>query len=73
MVLRRLWAEVEPKILWADAICIKQSDNEKKAQKVSMMLNIYLYARIVYSWLGEAGGESDRAIDFLSSFEFRTK
>ncbi|OTB05523.1 hypothetical protein M426DRAFT_10566 [Hypoxylon sp. CI-4A] len=38
--------------LWADAICINQSDDVEKGYQVSMMSTIYSKASAVLSWLG---------------------
>ncbi|KAH8592588.1 heterokaryon incompatibility protein-domain-containing protein, partial [Bisporella sp. PMI_857] len=38
--------------VWADAICINQSDGEEKAQQIPFMWRIYQDARTVRVWLG---------------------
>ncbi|KAI1409248.1 heterokaryon incompatibility protein-domain-containing protein [Hypoxylon sp. FL1857] len=38
--------------LWADAICIDQSDNDERSQQVLLMGSIYSSATKVISWLG---------------------
>jgi hypothetical protein len=51
--LRQLrWIE-EPRVLWADAICINQFDTEEKSFQVNMMRDIYRQAHRVLVWLGE--------------------
>ena|SRR5438045_831816 len=37
MVLRRLRDHAIRRVLWVDAICINQTDNEEKSQQVAMM------------------------------------
>jgi hypothetical protein len=44
----------EPRILWADAVCIDQSDDQEKGHQVNMMANVYDHASRVLVWLGEA-------------------
>jgi hypothetical protein len=46
--------------IWADAICINQSDVEEKTEQVRMMGDIYEAAQIVVIWLGPEE-HSDRA------------
>ncbi|XXH05964.1 hypothetical protein Hte_012407 [Hypoxylon texense] len=48
--------------LWADAICINQSDNEERGRQVRRMKDIYSKASRVLIWLGEERDESDRGI-----------
>ncbi|KAK6602789.1 heterokaryon incompatibility protein [Botrytis cinerea] len=40
------------KLVWTDAVCIKQSDNQEKSFQVRLMTQIYSKAKIVYTWLG---------------------
>ena len=44
----------EPRILWADAVCIDQSDDQEKGHQVNMMADVYDHAFAVLVWLGEA-------------------
>jgi len=53
--LRRLRSSVDTRILWVDAICINQHDNQEKAQQIQFMADIYQYARTVNIFLGESG------------------
>ncbi|EWG45939.1 hypothetical protein FVEG_15893 [Fusarium verticillioides 7600] len=39
--LRRLRRKATPRTVWADSICISQSDNQEKGHQVSMMREIY--------------------------------
>jgi len=43
------------RILWIDAICINQADEEEKGKQVTMMGNIYACAVSVLIWTGEPG------------------
>lgn len=38
--------------LWADAICINQSDNDEKSHQIGLMSRIYLETSKVICWLG---------------------
>lgn len=39
--LLRLRLEDQPRVLWADAICINQKDDDERAEQVSLMRDIY--------------------------------
>jgi Heterokaryon incompatibility protein (HET) len=40
------------RVLWIDAICINQTDNDEKNQQVALMASIYKSAEHVLAWLG---------------------
>ncbi len=42
-----------PRYLWADAICINQSDDDEKSIQVTQMGEVYKAARHTIIWLGE--------------------
>jgi hypothetical protein len=42
------------RILWADALCINQSDLVERTHQVSLMSSVYGRAALVIVWLGEA-------------------
>jgi Heterokaryon incompatibility protein (HET) len=52
---------------WVDALCINQGDVKEKNHQVQLMQSIYTKAFAVIIWLGEAGEESEKAIEFISS------
>ena len=52
--------------IWADAICIDQSDPDEKSQQVPLMRQIYQSADVVLVWLGELV-EADRNLIQLVS------
>lgn len=59
--------------LWADAICITQSDMPERISQVELMSSIFAGARRVLCWLGWEKGKEDRrhaqdAIRFIHSF-----
>lgn len=54
--MRRTW---RPVVIWADAICINQTDNLEKAQQVMRMGEIYSKAGRLFIWLGNPVTASD--------------
>jgi hypothetical protein len=65
-----------PRIIWADAICINQADDNEKELQIQFMATIYAKASSVIVWLGEAQNNSDQALDALriaSSARFEAK
>ncbi|CAO2655450.1 Nn.00g105140.m01.CDS01 [Neocucurbitaria sp. VM-36] len=52
-------------LLWVDAVCINQGDNDEKNSQVAMMRLIYETAKRVIVWLGEGTPESDAGMDFI--------
>lgn len=55
--------------IWADAICINQSDTDEKTSQVSMMDVIYISANKTVVWLGPSGDDSDAAMGFMANFK----
>jgi hypothetical protein len=53
------------KILWVDAVCINQENDEEKENQISLMAEIYTKALRVVVWLGEAEADSDRALEAI--------
>jgi hypothetical protein len=53
------------RILWVDAICINQENDEEKEYQISLMTEIYSKALRVAVWLGEAAVDSDRALELI--------
>lgn len=53
------------RIIWTDAICINQEDNDEKGQQVQSMAKIYAKASRVIVWLGEAADNSDEALEAI--------
>lgn len=51
--LKRLRDPEEPRLIWVDAICINQDDDDERGQQVRIMSDIYGAARKVIIWLGE--------------------
>jgi hypothetical protein len=67
-ILRRLQLKDKPRLLWADAICINQLDEEEKSVQVRMMADIYRSATCVLIYLGEDNDGSGVLGDFLPQF-----
>lgn len=55
--------------LWADAICIQQSDLEEKMSQVSMMDSIYASATKTIIWLGPSEDDSDAGMDLIADLD----
>lgn len=51
------------RILWVDAICINQNNNEERRQQVQFMARIYNSASRVVVWLGEEIEEIEGALE----------
>ncbi|VUC25919.1 unnamed protein product [Clonostachys rosea] len=43
--------------IWADAICINQSDSRERSEQVTLMPQIYSKAKLVLGWLGDQHNE----------------
>jgi hypothetical protein len=56
------------RVIWIDALCINQSDDEEKSWQVQLMREIYQRATYVCIWLGPADNTSDEIMDFLQVF-----
>ncbi|RYP16766.1 hypothetical protein DL767_010132 [Monosporascus sp. MG133] len=53
------------RIIWVDAICINQRDNNEKGQQIQFMASIYAKASHVIVWLGKAADNSDQALNVI--------
>jgi hypothetical protein len=47
------------RMLWIDAICINQNDDEERSHQIELMPHIYSGARRGVAWLGESADGSD--------------
>lgn len=63
--LAQVWSATDCEYLWADALCINQSDTPEKNHQVPLMRQIYGRSSRVLMWLGDASADSDLALDFL--------
>lgn len=64
--IRNLQGDEESVTLWADAICINQSDDIEKSGQVQQLKDIYESASDVVVWLGPASHDSDMGMDTLA-------
>ncbi len=53
--------------IWVDAVCIDQSNISERNQQVSMMRDIYIQAKMVFIYLGEAGQWDEEGIIHMKS------
>jgi Heterokaryon incompatibility protein (HET) len=69
-VLRHIRSKTDTVIIWADAICIDQSDNREKSSQVALMTEIYRQCSKVLIWLGlpEPGSLTGNPFEFLEHF-----
>ncbi|OAG19712.1 HET-domain-containing protein [Alternaria alternata] len=65
--LVRLRLTNEARIVWADALCIAQSDEEEKSSQVRRMGSIFHCAKRVVVWLGHV--EKEYALDIKRVFD----
>lgn len=66
-------AKPEGIVIWIDAICINQEDNDEKGRQVGMMGEIYRKATEVVAWLGPSAGGSDALTDCLNALGARAE
>ncbi|KAF3004605.1 hypothetical protein E8E14_007502 [Neopestalotiopsis sp. 37M] len=62
IALKHLRYEDKARVLWIDALCINQANNEEKSAQVAMMADIYQYAHRVIAWLGPEADDSNLAM-----------
>ena len=56
--------------IWADQLCINQSDTDEKETQIGLMKMIYERAGSVMAWLGPAADDSDLAMDKLADAQW---
>ncbi|KAK7711132.1 hypothetical protein SLS57_008222 [Botryosphaeria dothidea] len=64
--LRQLRRKDEGVLLWVDALCINQSDDQEKAEQVGKMGQIFQRAASVVAWIGPQQEDSDLAMDWVA-------
>ncbi|KAF4946002.1 hypothetical protein FGADI_11505 [Fusarium gaditjirri] len=53
------------RVIWIDALCINQRDEEEKSRQVQSMAQVYAKAYLVVVWLGLGTDESDEAFEVI--------
>ncbi|RKK49747.1 hypothetical protein BFJ67_g6769 [Fusarium oxysporum f. sp. cepae] len=66
--LHRFRLKEESRILWADAVCINQSDNAEQASQVALMNEIYASAACTLVCLGREANGSEMVGELLVQF-----
>jgi hypothetical protein len=51
------------RLLWIDALCINQQDNDERNHQIQLMRTVYSQSIKLVVWLGEESDDSDLAID----------
>jgi hypothetical protein len=51
--------------IWADAVCINQTDYQERSHQIRQMSSIYRAAARVIIWLGDSNEATDAAMDYL--------
>ena len=65
-----LYSALKRPYYWIDAICINQDDPSERGHQVNMMGSIYSQAACVFTWLGLASEELDRALKSINKKEY---
>ncbi|KAI9148817.1 Heterokaryon incompatibility protein [Paramyrothecium foliicola] len=63
--LLQLWIHSVESWLWADGLCINQTDLEEKKHAVAGMDVIFHNARLVYAWLGLQSPGTDQVMSWI--------
>ena len=66
--LMHLRKEIEPRLLWIDAVCINQSDPGEKSLQIPLMREIYGKAQHTIIWLGASSPLADLALQHTPNF-----
>lgn len=66
--LRHLRHPEKTRVLWADAVCISQTDVEERNAQVKRMRDVYSLAERVIVWLGPSTSDSALALETLRYF-----
>jgi hypothetical protein len=78
LALRYIRLKNEKRLIWADAICIDQSNIEERGQQVQLMKDIYTLCTRDLIWLGDPGNQSDveqgiEALTRMQSLDYRRR
>ncbi|KAF7958399.1 hypothetical protein EAE96_001948 [Botrytis aclada] len=63
--LLRLRNHTLERVIWVDALCINQQDDQEKGLQIQLMPRIYGQATLVIVYLGEAADDSDLALESI--------
>jgi hypothetical protein len=53
------------RIIWVDAVCINQADEQEKQHQIQSIAKIYGKASRVIVWLGETADDSNEALEAI--------
>lgn len=56
-----------PRLLWVDAVCIDQTNDEEKEHQIQLMPLVYARAKCVLVWLGEVQDDSDMVLESIQA------
>ncbi|KAI1165991.1 heterokaryon incompatibility protein-domain-containing protein [Nemania serpens] len=62
LAMRRLRDPSTHRVIWIDAICINQKDDDEKSQQVAMMGEIYKRCKKCIIWLGESSDNPELGV-----------
>lgn len=65
LALLHLRKRILERIIWVDAVCIDQTNNEEKEHQIQFMAKIYGQANRVIVWLGKMIENSDLALEAI--------
>lgn len=65
--LQQMRLAIQPRTLWADAICINQKDPAEKGFQVPLMAQIYRGGRRTLVWLGQADQWTEMVFDAVKN------
>ncbi|KAI0098083.1 heterokaryon incompatibility protein-domain-containing protein [Nemania sp. FL0031] len=57
-------------VIWADAICVDQSNLSERSEQVQLMERIYICADQVLAWLGEEADNSNVGMDAIEKWAY---
>ncbi len=67
--LGAVWSSNPHVLIWADALCINQSDDEEKSEQVARMHHVYSDAACVRVWLGDMSRAVTKMLPHLTEYD----
>jgi hypothetical protein len=67
--LRFIRHDQKPQLLWIDAVCVNQEDEDERSEQVQLMPWIFSASAKVIAWLGEATSDSKNALGLLENLK----